>query len=416
MLKQAKGASVALSETFLMALDTLRAHKLRSFLTLLGVILAVTTLVAVMSVIEGLNVYITDRVANLGASAFEIDRFGILTSREAFVRALRRPPLRVEDYEALVGRMQLAQRLSVFNGTSVDARYGSQTLEDVSLNGVSANYADIRNLNVENGRFLTDVDDLHRSPVCFIGADVSHKFFPAVDPIGKTIRTGAQSYMVVGVARALGTVFGQSQDNFILIPFGSYQKAWAGPLDSIRIFVQARSAEVVDAAQDEARLLLRARRHVSYNEPDNFGFVATSSITSLWEQLTGNIFTLAVWLTSVFLVVGGIVIMNIMMASVTERTREIGLRKSLGARRRHIVMQFMVESAVLAAAGGLIGILLALGISATVRALTPMPITTPLRAVVIALTLSTSVGLFFGIYPAVRASRLDPIEALRAEG
>jgi putative ABC transport system permease protein len=221
-------------------------------------------------------------------------------------------------------------------------------------------------------------------------------------------------YTIVGVAKARGTVFGQSQDNFVVIPLGAYLKSWAGPRTSIFILVQALSPELMDASQDEARAMMRARRHLPYHDDDNFGLVAPTSITGLWERLTGNIFAIAVGLTSVFLVVGGIVIMNIMLASVVERTREIGIRKSLGAKRRHIVMQFMVESAVLAALGGLTGISLAVGISALVGS-TGFPIQTPLHAVVIALVLSTSVGLFFGIYPAVRASRLDPIEALRFE-
>ncbi len=415
MLEGAKTASVALGETMRMALDTLRAHKLRSFLTLLGVILAVATLVAVMSVVEGLNLYISDRVANLGANVFVVDRFGIITSFEAFMKAQRRPRLVYEDYAALVERMQLAQQIAATEGTTLDVRYGNDLFEDVRITGATSNYAEVRSLGVASGRFLTDADERHRSPVCFVGADVAQRFFPHIDPIGKTLRIGTQVCEIVGVATPIGSVFGVSQDNFVLVAFGTFEKTWHTPSNSIAIFVQAQTAELMDAAQDEARLIMRARRHVAYHDPDNFGIIAPTSITGLWQQLTGNIFALAVWLTAVFLVVGGVVIMNIMLASVTERTREIGLRKSLGARRRHIVMQFLVESAVLAAVGGLAGIALAFGIEQAVRALTPMPMTMPARAVILGLTLSTAVGLFFGIYPAVRASRLDPIEALRTE-
>ena len=415
MLHGAKSASVALGETLRLALDALRSHKLRSFLTLLGVILAVATLVAVMSVVEGLNVYVSDRVANLGANVFVVDRFGIITSFEEWVKAQRRPLLTVEEYEALSERMQQAKEIAAIEGGIADVRYGSELMEDVSIIGVTPNYAEVRNYIVAAGRFFTEADERHRSPVCFIGADVARRFFPHLDPIGKTVRAGSDSYEVVGVAKAIGSVFGVTQDNFILIPFGTYRKTRHAPNASITLFVQARHPELLDAAQDDARLLLRARRHLAWNAPDNFGILGSASITGLWQQLTGNIFQLAVGLTSVFLVVGGIVIMNIMLASVTERTREIGIRRSLGARRRHIVMQFLVESAVLSAAGGLIGILAALALGAMVRATTSMPITTPLSAVLTALTLSTGVGLFFGIYPAVRAARLDPIEALRAE-
>lgn len=415
MLKDSKPASLALGETMRMALDTLRAHKLRSFLTLLGVILAVATLVAVMSVVEGLNRYISDRVANLGANVFLVDRFGIITSFEAFVKAQRRPVLTAEDYEGLKDRLQLAHQVAALDGTNLDVRYGNELFEDVRVQGVTPNFAEVRSLGVAAGRFLTEVDELHRSPVCFIGNDLVQKFFPHVDPVGKSVRAGTQVFQVVGVATPIGSVFGVTQDNFVLVPFGTFEKTWHTPSNSITIFVQAQGAELMDAAQDEARLVTRARRHVPYDAPDNFGIIAPSSITGLWQELTGNIFALAIWLTAVFLVVGGVVIMNIMLASVTERTREIGIRKSLGARRRHIIMQFLVEAAVLAAVGGLVGILLALGIEQVVRALTPMPISMPARAIILGLLLSTSVGLFFGIYPAVRASRLDPIEALRTE-
>jgi putative ABC transport system permease protein len=200
-----------------------------------------------------------------------------------------------------------------------------------------------------------------------------------------------------------------------MMPLGTYRKEWLAPQDSIQIFVEARSRQSMSPAADEARVILRARRHVRYEDDDNFGLVEPASLLGIWDSLTRNIFGVAVWVTSIFLVVGGIVIMNIMLASVTERTREIGLRKSLGARRRDIVMQFLVESSLLSASGGLVGIGLALGIAALVRAATPIPISTPAFAVIISLLLSTGVGLFFGIYPAIRASRLDPIEALRAE-
>jgi putative ABC transport system permease protein len=200
-----------------------------------------------------------------------------------------------------------------------------------------------------------------------------------------------------------------------MVPFRTYEKEWHTPTDSITLFVEANSGDQMDAAADEVRMILRAAHHEPYDAPDDFGIIMPSSIMSLWQQITGNIFAIAVWLTSVFLVIGGIVIMNIMLASVTERTREIGIRKALGARRRHIVLQFLLESAVLSATGGVMGLTLALAIAALVRATTSMPISTPWSVIVTALAMSTTVGLFFGIYPAVRASRLDPIVALRAE-
>jgi putative ABC transport system permease protein len=241
------------------------------------------------------------------------------------------------------------------------------------------------------------------------------RFFPSVDPIGKTVRVGPQTYEVVGTVKPLGSAFGQSQDDFVMMPFDTYLKSWHLADDSIDIWVESWSPEFADAAIDEVRVILRAKRKVPYKADDNFGTVTNSSITATWSQMTGSLFGLAIMLTSVFLVVGGIVIMNIMLASVTERTREIGIRKAIGARKQHIVMQFLVESAVMAGMGGIAGVLAGMGVTALVRNLTYMPATTPMGAIVVSLLLSTSVGLFFGIYPAMRAARLDPVEALRQE-
>jgi putative ABC transport system permease protein len=413
--KKRPSSKVALGETFRLALDALRAHKLRSFLTLLGIILAVATLVGVMSVVSGLNLYISDKVANLGANAFVVNKFGIITNADQFIKAQKRPNISYDDYQELVDKLKLSQAVAIVENTTLDVRGGGQLDEDVNIFGASPNYTDVRVIGIERGRQLTDVDDEHRSPVCVLGMDVVTKLFPNVDPIGKFVRAGPEEFEVVGVTVPLGTVFGQPQDNYVLIPFHSYEKSWHTAQNSMTMFVQARSPELIDAAEDEVRVVLRARRHQPYNDPDSFGIIGSSSITSLWEQLTGNIFGLAIWLTAVFLVVGGIVIMNIMLASVTERTREIGIRKALGARRSHIVTQFLVESAVLAAVGGLMGIALAEGITWFVRSVLEFPMSTPISSVIVGLLLSTSVGLFFGIYPAMRAAKLDPIEALRAD-
>jgi putative ABC transport system permease protein len=409
-------AVVTVVETFLLALDALRAHKLRSFLTLLGVILAVATLVAVMSVVAGLNFYVADRVANLGANVYLVDRFGIITSQDAWVKAQKRPLVTLDEYQRLRENMKTAANVAATDDRIMDVRSGNILLENTDLTGVTPNYAEIRNMNLAAGRFLTEGDDLHHAPVCFIGTDVLKKFFPTVDPIGKTIRAGTNTYEVVGVATEIGSAFGESQDNYILLPFSTYYKDWHKQNDWLTIFVQAQNSEIMQASEDEARMLMRAWRHLPYDAPDNFAVFGSASIMALWNQITGNLFAVAVALTAVFLVVGGIVIMNIMLASVTERTREIGLRRSLGARKKHIVLQFMTESAVLAAVGGIMGLALAYGIVALVRAVTPIPVKTPLSAVIISLSVSTAVGLFFGIYPAMRAAKLDPIEALRADG
>jgi putative ABC transport system permease protein len=407
---------VALGEALRMALDALRQHKLRSYLTLLGIVLAVTTLVAVMSVVNGLNLYVADRVANLGANVFVVDRMGIITNLRAFAAAQRRPPITAEDYRALSGGgLELSGEVGALEQAVSDVRGGNELAEDVNLTGVTPNYGEIRKVNVAYGRFITEVDELHRQAVCVLGWEVAGKLFPNVDAVGKEVRAGNQSYRVVGVAAEMGTVLGVSQDNFLIIPFSTFRAGWHRPNGSISLFVQARSPELMEAAQDEVRVILRTRHHLTYSEDDDFGILGSASILSLWEGITRQVFALAVSLTSVFLVVGGIVIMNIMLASVTERTHEIGIRKAVGARRGHILVQFLAESATLSAIGGVIGVAVAMSVAAVVRATTPMPVETSMTAVAVSLLISTGVGLFFGIYPAWRAAKLAPIEALRAE-
>ena len=410
-----RGSAVTMLETTRLALDALRAHKLRSFLTLLGVILAVTTLVVVMSFVAGMNFYVADRIANLGANVFIVDRFGIITSQDAWVKAQKRPLITMEDYERMRESMKTAKAVAALDDHNIEVRSGNERLENTDVMGVSPNYAEVRNINVAQGRFINQTDDDHRGQVVFIGADVADRLFANVDPIGKVVRAETHEYQVIGVAERIGSAFGQSQDNFMIIPLHTFEKELHRPRDWVGIFVQAGSAEMMSACEDEARMLMRAWRHLPYDAPDNFAILGSDSIMKLWNDLTGTLAKVAVGLVSVFLVVGGIVIMNIMLASVTERTREIGIRRSLGARKKHILLQFMMESAVLAATGGIIGVLLAYGLVELLGRVTSIPLKMPMDAVVISLCVSTAVGLFFGIYPATRAAKLDPIEALRAE-
>ena len=407
---------VTFLETLKLAMDSLRAHKLRSFLTLLGVILAVATLVSVMSVIAGLNKYIADKVADLGANVFVIDRFGIITSMDAFTKAQRRPLITVEEFERFRDTNQLAKQVAGYDRQNALTRSGDLVLENTQVIGVSSNYAEIENLNIAEGRFITPADEEHRSEVAFIGADLAEKFFPNVDPIGKTVRSETHTYEVIGVGTRIGSALGRSKDNYMLLPLSTYLKGWHKPNDSLAVFVQAPNAESMQSAEEEARMLFRAWRHIPYSGEDNFAILGSDSIMAVWQQLTGNLAFVAMALVSVFLVVGGIVIMNIMLASVTERTREIGLRRSLGARKQHILLQFLTESALLAAVGGLIGISVAVVIVVFVKTVFSFPMDMPISAVILSLMLATAVGLFFGIFPAMRAAKLDPIEALRAEG
>jgi putative ABC transport system permease protein len=280
--------------------------------------------------------------------------------------------------------------------------------------GATPNVGLILNFEPEQGRFITDIENARHMPVAFIGKDLQDKFFSGTTAIGKSIRAGGLSLQVVGVAKAKGSVFGQSQDNFIIIPAETYFKTW-GSRSGMDYVAVAIDHNHLLQAQDEARALLRAYRHLDPKEDDNFGMVTSDALVNMWDQLTGAIAATAVGVVSVFMVVGGVVIMNIMLAVVTERTHEIGIRKSVGARRKDILNQFLVESSMLSGIGGVMGVTLAWLVAVLVRSLTPVPMSVPVTAVVVGVVLSAAVGLFFGIYPAQRASKLDPIEALRME-
>jgi putative ABC transport system permease protein len=406
---------VLLREPVGVALETLRQHKMRSFLMLLGIILSVSTLIVVISLISGVNKYIADRVANLGSNVFLLTRFPLITDVEEYVKANRRnKKVTWEDYEALRLNLKLPSRVGVELRIDGKVRRGSESITDVNIRGVTANMGDIDPVTPRDGRYLSEGDDQSRSQVTMIGNDLATKLFPNVDPIGREILIEGRPFQVVGVARIIGTAFGQSQDNFAYIPIQTYFKMF-GTQDTIWLNIQARGPEWMERTQDEARAMMRARRHLPPNEPDNFGIFDQASLMELWKNLTGVIATAMVGIVSVFLVIGGVVIMNVMLATVTERTREIGIRKALGARRGDILLQFLIESAVMAAIGGAMGVTLAYGIAGLTKAATSVPINVPFIAVLAAEAISAAVGIFFGVYPARKAAGLQPIEALRQE-
>lgn len=404
---------VATREAFWIALDTLRTHKLRSFLTLLGVVIATTTLIVVMSVVNGMNLYIADHIANLGTNTFIVAQFQWAQGYENWLKARRRNRIiQMDDYEFLKDYLPGYKNIGATVFGDNDARYGSEVSYDVETTGVTPSMIEMGEQKVDLGRYISDADYDHHSMVCFIGQDLVDKFFPSVDPIGKEVLVRGLPFRVIGTAQRIGTTFGQSQDNFVQIPLTTFIKVFqARP--NLLISVQAWDAQQMQQLEDQVRALMRARRHTPYHEPDAFGINASDTLMAAWHQLTGSIFAVTIGVVAVFMVVGGIVIMNIMLASVSERTHEIGIRKSLGARRRDILLQFVMESAVMAAMGGLVGVGLAVLISKLVAIFFTASV--PLSGIVVGVVLSTGVGLFFGIYPASQAAKLDPIEALRTE-
>ncbi len=409
--------SASFWEATRIALDSLRKNKLRSFLTLLGIILATTTLIAVTALIHGMDVYIAEKVSNMGADGFRVVRmawFGPWDPKKFFEMDKRNPQIKADEYDFVKAKATMLRDVGMMAGRRARVSYKGATMEDVNVQGITDNILGINNVQVDTGRGITYEEVRRHAPVVFIGNDVRTKFFENKDPIGKVITVEGVPYEVVGVAKTLGSVFGNSQDNFVMVPIESYFKTY-GSHNGLSMVAKAIDNQHLAEAEDEVRVLMRAYRHLRPGQDDNFSIFASETIVSLWQRLTAAIAGMAVGIVSVFMVVGGIVIMNIMLAVVTERTREIGIRKSLGARRRDILNQYLVESAVLAGMGGLIGVGLAWCVSALVRNLFSVPMAMPYSSVAIGVGLSATVGLFFGIYPARRAARLDPIEALRVE-
>ena len=399
------------------AIDSLNKNKLRSFLTLLGIILATTTLISVTALIHGMNLYIADKVSNMGADGFRVVRMVWLGGRDPKKLMLmnkRNPVMKREEYEFIRVNATLLRGLGILASTAGRIGFQGQSMDSVSIQGITANIPTLNNVQVDVGRAITENEVQHRSMVAFIGNDIRNRFFANRDPVGKTIQVNGLPFEVVGVAKELGSVFGQSQDNFVMIPIESYFKMF-GAQKGMGFVAKAMDEQHLLQAEDEVTMLLRAFRHLRPGQDSNFGIISSDSFISLWQRLTAAIAATAVGIVSVFMVVGGIVIMNIMLAAVTERTHEIGIRKSLGARRADILNQFLVESATLAATGGLIGVAIAWLLAAVIRRAASIPMALPLFSVIIGVGLSAIVGLFFGIYPARQASKLDPIEALRSE-
>jgi putative ABC transport system permease protein len=407
---------IHLREPVFVALEALRTHKMRSFLMLLGIVLSVSTLIMVVALISGVNLYVANRIANLGSNVFLVLRFPIVTDVNQLVQMTRRnKPMTWDDYIYVRDNSKLAVRVGAQVYQLGRTKANGQTVEDTTVYGVTANIGDMKTEEPAQGRYITDTDNEHRSMVTLIGSDVADKLFPGADPIGKQLDIDGRPYEVVGIGKPIGTVLGQTQDNYVYIPIQTWLKYYAISTTSLSINVQTQGGDWMSRTQEEAEVLMRARRHLKPNDLDNFGILDGGSLVDLFKSITGALAASMIGIVAVFLVIGGVVIMNVMLATVTERTHEIGLRKSLGARRSDILLQFLTETAVMSSIGGVIGVALAYVFAEIVARSTPVPMHVPISAVLIALGVSTAVGVFFGLYPARKAANLNPIDALRQE-
>jgi putative ABC transport system permease protein len=403
-----------LAEILRVAVAALWGHKLRSGLTLLGVIIGVATIIIVLSAIAGLNRYVEEEIFSLSPDVFIVSRFGLITNQRDFVAALRRKDLTRREMDRIGDLCTTCRGVGGTIQGRKAVRHGSRRLPDVQVTGSTANLAVLYNLDLAAGRFYTEAEVRRSVPVTVIGWDLQDHLFPGIDPLGRLVTIDGYPLRVIGLLRRQGSVLGQSQDNVAYLPLPVYEKTF-GRNRSVDIWVRAPSVEAIAETQDEVRVLLRRMRGTPSSAEDPFGIVTAEALQGLWRGISAAALAMMVLIAGISLVVGGIVIMNIMLVSVVERTREIGVRTSVGARRRDILLQFLLEAAILAAAGGLVGVALGVGVSRAVSGVIPFPTVVRPQLVAASLALATAVGLVFGIWPSWKASRLNPIDALRSE-
>jgi putative ABC transport system permease protein len=406
---------VSLAELVRTALASLRAHKLRSFLTLLGIIIGVTTVVGVASVISGLNRYVQDKVIRLAPDVYVITKFGIIRSREEFLDALKRPDFTPRDVLRLQATLTRAEALAADVTGRSPVKHRDKRLADTPVHGCTANYAELLGKDIELGGWFAEADDRASRAVAVIGWDVKDELFPRQDPVGRDFTIDGVPFRIVGVVAQQGNVLGQTEDNHVYVPMSTYRKTW-GTRNSIDMLIKARGGVPgIDSSVDEVRAVLRALRHTSFRAPDPFGLVTAETLQELWRQISAAAFILTFLIASVSLGVGGIVIMNIMLVGVVERTREIGVRLALGARKRDIRRQFLLEAAILSCVGGLLGVALGAVVPFVVRQQFHFPAQLTVAIAAMGLSLATVVGLVAGYWPARNASNLPVVDALRDE-
>ncbi len=404
-----------LFESVMLALASIWANKLRSVLTLLGNIVAVSSIITVVALLTGVNEAVSDAiVSDLGADSFTVQRMGITQNEDDFERMRSNPRVTVEDAEAIKRFATTIESVMAQAQTSSPVTYKNAEIAPVQVQGVSEEYLDFATFDAERGRMITPAEIRRNRYVTLIGWGIADRLFGPEDPLDKKVKVAGVPYTVVGVSKKKGAAFGQSLDDFVVIPLGAYQRRY-GARQSLSLMIKPRDAALASLAQDETRVALRVDRGLKPTEPDNFGILASGSMMELFQQATAGIAVVLVGIVGLSLLVGGIVIMNIMLMVVSERTREIGLRKALGAKRRDIMSQVLTESITLSLVGGIAGIALGTLFSTIISALPPVPSSVESWSVALGVLITAAVGLFFGWMPARRAAMLDPIEALRRE-
>jgi putative ABC transport system permease protein len=405
-----------LKEAFKVALQSLWANKLRSILTLIGVVIGVSSVIAVITLTNGVNQYVATKVYRYGADVFTLSKQSpVIFSYDQWEKFQKRKKISIEDYYAIQQLCKSCEAVGALLSNTGKVVYGNHSSDNTSIRGWSWNMPAISNQDVVLGRSFTPSDQQYGSRVAIVGYDIVDKLLKNVDPIGQEIRVDGEPYTIIGVGDRQGSTLGVSQDNYVAIPITAYQHTY-GANDSITIYVKAGSVgPALDRATDEARVLLRSRRHDAPGAEDTFELSTNETFVGLWKSISQTFLFVVIGIACISLVVGGIVIMNIMLVSVTERTREIGVRKALGARYQDILLQFLIEAGSMSLVGGVIGILAGVGVAKLVTVIVGFPSDIALWSVLLAIIVSAGIGIFFGVYPARQAARLDPIVALRSE-